>query len=617
MKSRNRYTATALLNAMLALLLARIARDGSPLAYLALLPVLALPALCTGLHIAATRKAARLMTLAPGSHYRALLSGYWTGFVLQTVIALGGAALMMVPLLCASEEELLVMALGIPCVWMLHQRMAPTFSREWKEAFRTSNLLRSTCLLSTLLLLLAFLFLRSVQGNTGHFDTLESAINTASKDSGHSRSLLVTTVQGLADYWSGIKLYLGQALTDGTQGTSRIWAYAVLALGSAALLHGWCRMLCASLMTRQDLMHAFGAPAVAEGSDAQPPTARIVMSAALLTLLFLFWLPHLAATGEQFAQEHEADIRDLDTVKTTLIEMVDHQACTPGTIAAINRAGAEAMRMNPETIAPIEQAIRGSFDRMEANVDPFLDWYYSLPAEYARIAHMILGDLEQEIDGRLRKALQANARMEEIGRALDVAGLTLQRRQEELVARVIASNCSVALPGGRVEVSARASVRKLLVLREPPLITSVRERFAGSTAAGGAAAMTAITITKKLAAKGSLKLAGKAAAKVAAKKLAAKTAGAAVGSWVGALIGSVVPGPGNAAGILVGGFVGGTVVGVGTDAVMLKLEERFSRKAFRADILEALHAAENEFLEPLRAAQHPPLQSAPQPAMRK
>jgi hypothetical protein len=128
--------------------------------------------------------------------------------------------------------------------------------------------------------------------------------------------------------------------------------------------------------------------------------------------------------------------------------------------------------------------------------------------------------------------------------------------------------------------------------------------------------MTAIAITKKLAAKGSLKFAGKAAAKVAAKKLAAKTAGAVVGSWLGGLLGSVVPGPGNAAGIFVGGVVGGTVVGVGTDAVMLTLEERFSRGAFRADILEALHAAENEFLEPLRAAQRPPLQSAVQPAIR-
>lgn len=616
MKSRNRYTATALLNAMLALLLARIAREGSPLAYLALLPVLALPALCTGLHISATRKAARLMTLAPDSRFRGLLSGYWAGFVLQTAISLIGAALMMVPLLCASAEELLVMMLAVPCVWVLHQRMVPTFSREWKETFRTSNLLRSACLLSTLLLLLAFLLVRAVQGDTGHFDTLESAIEAASKDSGHSQSLLATTAQGLADYWGGIKLYLGQTLTAGMDSPGRPWAYAVLALGSAALLHGWCRMLCASLMTRQDLMHAFGAPGVAEGDDTPAPHARITVSAALLTLLFLFWLPHLAATGEQFAQEHEADIRDLETVKTTLIEMVDHQACTPGTIAAINRAGAEAMRMNPETIAPIEQAIRGSFDRMEANVDPFLDWYYSLPAEYARIAHMILGDLEQEIDGRLRRALQANARMEEIGRALDAAGRTLQRRQEELVARVIASNCSVALPGGRVEVSARATVRELLVLREPPLITSVRERFAGSTAAGGAAAMTAITITKKLAAKGSLKFAGKAAAKVAAKKLAAQTAGAAVGSWVGGLIGSVFPGAGTAAGIFVGGFVGGVVVGVATDAVMLTLEEHFSRGAFRADILHALHASENELLEPLRAAQRPPLQSAIRPAIR-
>jgi hypothetical protein len=45
--------------------------------------------------------------------------------------------------------------------------------------------------------------------------------------------------------------------------------------------------------------------------------------------------------------------------------------------------------------------------------------------------------------------------------------------------------------------------------------------------------------------------------------------------------------------------VGGLVVGVGADFLLLKLEEELSRDAFQAEIVEAIDAAEAEFLAAL------------------
>jgi hypothetical protein len=241
---------------------------------------------------------------------------------------------------------------------------------------------------------------------------------------------------------------------------------------------------------------------------------------------------------------------------------------------------------------------------MRANVPAYLDAYYGLAAEYARVGSLLIGDYEAYVQEQLRThlelgqpfaAFEAELAAVEAGIAAELAAF----RSE--VTAVLAENEVASLEGIAPEIVAVSTTADLLAALEFDEIITFPTRFKASIAAG-AVTVGAVVATKaitKLAAKETIHLAAMALAKLAGGKLAAGGAGALGGAFIGGAIGSLVPGAGTAAGAFIGGAVGGLVVGVGADFLLLKLEEELSRDAFQAEILEAIDAAEAEFLAAL------------------
>jgi phage tail tape-measure protein len=119
------------------------------------------------------------------------------------------------------------------------------------------------------------------------------------------------------------------------------------------------------------------------------------------------------------------------------------------------------------------------------------------------------------------------------------------------------------------------------------LVLEQRMALSGVSAIGG---IIAAKIVSKVAAKGAIKMAATGMSKIAATKLAAGPAGAALG----AAVGSLVP----VAGTLVGsaiGFTLGVALGISVDALLLELEELYSRAEFRDQILAAIDDQEAAF----------------------
>ena len=63
---------------------------------------------------------------------------------------------------------------------------------------------------------------------------------------------------------------------------------------------------------------------------------------------------------------------------------------------------------------------------------------------------------------------------------------------------------------------------------------------------------------------------------------------------MGAAAGSVIPVAGTLTGSIIG-FIAGIAMGVSIDALLLKLEENYSREEFKAQILTAIDQQEREF----------------------
>jgi hypothetical protein len=105
--------------------------------------------------------------------------------------------------------------------------------------------------------------------------------------------------------------------------------------------------------------------------------------------------------------------------------------------------------------------------------------------------------------------------------------------------------------------------------------------------AGAVSGIVAAAISKKLVAKGTLKIATIAMTKAATAKAGSTLAGAAAGATIGSLFPVVGTFFGSAVGILSGLFIG-----VSVDKLMLILEEELSREDFHRDIGRSINEQE-------------------------
>lgn len=254
--------------------------------------------------------------------------------------------------------------------------------------------------------------------------------------------------------------------------------------------------------------------------------------------------------------------------------------------------------------AALERAANAGFDAMAGNVDLYLDAYYSLPAEYLRIASLVSGSeaLEQKLAKDLQERLMMGAPFGAYEGQLAAALRSAEQVRtiyESMVDQVL-ETAALDLPAdARIEVVA-TTTRSALALPTPEGVLTTTGGRAGTAAAAAAGGLVAAFVVKKVVAKGTLKLASKAVVKVALSKTAGASGGAGAGAAAGAAIGSIVPGVGTAAGAIVGGIAGAVAVGVGVDYLLLKLEETWSREGFRQQILASIETQRSAFLAELR-----------------
>ena len=281
--------------------------------------------------------------------------------------------------------------------------------------------------------------------------------------------------------------------------------------------------------------------------------------------------------------------------------------------------------------------VNAVFDARVANVDSYLDWYYSLGADYERLGKLITGTIESFVADQLTESLEAGVDDSEFVSTLqsyvDQAAAINVEYEEEL-----ANSELIGIPEWLLTSTEAITADFLSGPIEPTQrLFDAGERFgisatvggAGGIAAGvatskavGGAAEKAATKTAEKAAvsvsgDAAEKAAGKQAAKAAEKavtknigsKIVEKAAGKAffkaIVSRIGSMLGSrgVGAAVGGAAGTLVGpgvgtavGIAAGAAIGVGVDYGLLMLDEAQNRESYKAEIIEAIEEERAEAL---------------------
>jgi hypothetical protein len=330
----------------------------------------------------------------------------------------------------------------------------------------------------------------------------------------------------------------------------------------------------------------------------------LVWAASLtIFLAIILWFPVTAKleylSSKRFFTENKEPIRKkaIQLIEVT-VELINGEFYQPGTIDKIE-AYEKTIQIkydasNFNTL--MKKEINLAFIQMEKNTDIFLDHYYSLGAEYMRIAKMFSGELDQYLKKELLKALETNDPFKKITilveREKQLRENFFSLRNEHLyeLQELLERNVILIKPNQKPKISKHKDSLLLgydlgNLIKDPEKALPVR--FGVSVGSGVIVGL----IVKKIIAKGTLKTLATAIAKVAAKK----AAGVGVGAGIGGVIGSVVPGIGTA---VVAG-VGSVVGAVSMEWLGLQLDEAVNRDELRADILEAISQQKRDLLNSL------------------
>ena len=313
--------------------------------------------------------------------------------------------------------------------------------------------------------------------------------------------------------------------------------------------------------------------------NAAPLPAAPLPAAPLLALVAVLVLGILVQTTAALDGLARAQESPLALKRLPECERIGQQLYSLGTLDATRQQVLQLLG-RAQAGQALCQSIPQMNRQLDAAVERYLDWYFSLGAEWGRILSLLTGDVSQFLQNKLSETLGATPGLEGWVQALQKQALTsgaalaegLQRIEETLARH------HLALSPGQCLV--RAEVASLPALE---LLGDARQRLTASALAGAGGGAFAAAVAGKAMAKASMKAASKVLAKAAAKQGLGK-AGAAV---AGAAVGSVVPGVGTAVGA-VAGAVAGVVLGVGIDWAALYAEELLTRDAMRADLRAAL-----------------------------
>ena len=287
--------------------------------------------------------------------------------------------------------------------------------------------------------------------------------------------------------------------------------------------------------------------------------------------------------------------------------------------------------------------VNAAFDARVANVDSYLDWYYSLGADYERLGNLITGTIESFVADQLTSSLEAGVDDSEFVSTLqsyvDQAAAINAEYEEGL-----ANSELIGIPEWLLTSTEAITADFLSGPIEPTQrLLDAGERFGISATVGGAGGIAAGVATSKVvggaaekaaaksAEKATASVAGDAAEKAAGKqavktaeKAAAKSIGSkivekaaskaffkAIVSRIGSMIGSrgVGAAVGGAAGTLVGpgvgtavGIAAGAAIGVGVDYGLLMLDEAQNRESYKAEIVESIEEERAEALAQIEGA---------------
>lgn len=561
--------------------------------------ILAVPSGMFTIYLATLRRIHWLSMWSPDSFAVRWLSGPWLRLTFGTLMAFLTAFLLSLRLSVAGWIDITLLAICAVTLGLVLYAFGNWLRSQFQPLYRHGRPLFWAAFISAGLMSLLDPAMRFFIGAYGTYETVREAIEAVRQQATWlGDSALSQFVAGLGGSWVGFEQFLLGRLVEnpglGTwlglamSGLIRFPLYLAAGITFCAFvlpLHEYKRLLLTSSSGMEDGILT---------------ASRIAwVSATTTILIFFIYFPVIAVM--ETAIEKRPAVRSPEAMVIQSVELIGDHYHSAGTVEAVNRLAISMVDERGDELDRLEIALEDGFSLMRENVDSYLDWYYSLPGEWARVVTLLTGNVEDYLARKLSEELAAGQPFGDFEQAVEVALSGEALRQEEfreLAAELLATRRVEVAPEGEIEVVAQVEREELLTLSAHSGVTTLEQRLGVTAATSGVSGVIAAAATRqvlaRVAARGTIRAAAAAIARLATIRAASSGGGVAAGAAVGGAIGSVVPGIGTAIGATVGGVIGGVSAGAGAEFLILKLEELWSREGHRDELLAAIDDAEAE-----------------------
>lgn len=561
--------------------------------------VLATPSGVFGTYLMTLRRIHRLGMWAPDSFAVRWLSGPWLALAVGVLTAFLTAAALSLRLSVADWIDLTLLAVCVAILGLILHVRGNWLRSQFQPLYGPGKSLFWAAVGSAGLMSLLDPVARIAVGAYGAHGTLREAIEAARRQATWLGDSAVSNfTSGWGSVWSGLEQFLLGRLAEDS-GPLTWLALFVAGLSRFPLYFAAGLTVCAFLLPQIEYKRIL-LNSSSDGEVSIIPARRIALvSASITILLFFVYIPIVAIFETAIGNRPAARSPEATIIRS--VEVIGDHYHSAGTMEEVRRLAIVMMDDRREALGPVESALNDGFSMMRENVDSYLDWYYSLPGEWTRVANLLTGNIESHLARKLSEELGAGQPFAEFERAVEAAFLGEARRRDEFRQRaieLIAARRVEVAPEEEVEVLVRAEQEDLLSLPTHSGLTTLEQRLGVTVATSGVSGVVAATAARqvlvKVAARGTIRTAATAIVRLTGVRAASGGGGAAAGAAAGAVVGSVVPGIGTVVGAAVGGVVGGLSVGVAAEFLILKLEELWSREGHRQELLAAISDAEAE-----------------------
>lgn len=518
------------------------------------------------------KKEIKLIEYEKSKKFYNLLSGKTFGYILIIIVSLFFAFIIPVRVYLFSSIEFLCLLIIFPLLLISRFISTKIILAIYNNRYAPYKIESLTYILTAFLSAVIFpLLAYSLKDINIHIPFLDNDINSLQYN---YAAYMIGNILNLFDNISNT------ILDAEVVKSAPLWFFTMLLIilgGGGFIFYGIVSFISFFFIKKENLMKVF----MSAKHDENTKINKFLTS-FIIILLAVFIYPSVFAAVTYIAAAKQEVVEDTIKANTVAVEVINGVMYKAGTLNKIQLAADMAYGAAKEDLI---KNVNKMYDDMLLNTDKYLDWYYSLSAEYGRLLKLITGSIEEYMAEKLKENL-----MDNISSNIDFGSAeknidNLQKNIDQIL-----SENKITEKDALYSINTNINVDDIYSLADIKPLLDFKERMIASTGGGLAAGAIVGTIAGKVAAKTGFKTAAKAAAKAAAGKAASAAAGVAAG-----VVSSIFTSP-------IGGAAIGTATGVAIDKGLLKLEEAVNRDEYKNEITQSIEENRKQMLDMINKA---------------